>query len=102
MESNSSFANLVFVLAFIATVIGFTAFSQESGDSKSFQKELKSNSDSSGSVERGQNEASKKSDQLDLQLKHLGVKLDQLNIELKKMDFNKIQQEVNNAMKDVD
>src|SRR4051812_9244888 len=102
MEQNSSFAKLVFVLAFIATVIGFTAFSQESGESKSFQKELKSNSDSSGSVERGQNEASKRLQQLDLQLKHLDAKLDHLNVELKNMDFNKIQHEANDAIKDVD
>jgi hypothetical protein len=99
MKSNSSFAKVVYVLAFIATVIGFTAFSQKP-EANPFRKEQQSKGDSSH-TERAFDD-DRRFDQLDIQLKQLDLKLDQLNEELKNLDFSKTEQEIKRAMKDVD
>jgi hypothetical protein len=99
MKSNSSFAKVVYVLAFIATVIGFTAFSQKPA-ADSFRKEQPSKGDSSRAAERAFDD-DRRFDQLDIQLKHLDLKLDQLNAELKNLDLSKTDQELKRAMKEV-
>ena len=73
MKNNScSYIKLVYVLAFIATAIGFSAFSQKPADS--IRKEQPSNADSSRPGPTDNDD--RRLDQLDIQLKQLDLKLD--------------------------
>ncbi|MGI8637766.1 MAG: hypothetical protein ACR2KZ_20385, partial [Segetibacter sp.] len=72
MEKNSSFAKLVFVLALIATIIGFTAFSQTPEGKNDLRKQQSSkNNDTSRSANRKRNDGERGLEQLDIQLKKL-------------------------------
>lgn len=108
--THSSFTKVVFVLALVATIIGFTAFSQEPGKNDSFRKDRPSkNSDTSKLTKRYRNDASRNFDQLDvqldhldLQMKHLDEQMKHLDEQLQHMDFSNVQKEVDLALKDVD
>jgi hypothetical protein len=103
MKGNSSFAKVVYVLALIATIIGFTAFSQKPPDQNSFKKEqLSKDNDTTKNSKRNKNEAVKGFDQLDIELKQLDMHLDQLNDELRNVDFSEVQRHLNEAMKKLD
>lgn len=109
MEKHSLFAKVVYLLAIIATIIGFTAFSQEPGNNNSFRKEQLSKDDSARSDKSTWNDRSGNMDQLDVQLNHLDVQMKHLdeqmkhlNEQMQHLDFSKTQKELDQAMKNLD
>ncbi|HSU49165.1 MAG TPA: hypothetical protein VLJ41_01180 [Segetibacter sp.] len=105
MEKISSFAKLVFVLAFIATAIGIGAFGQTIKEKNNLQKQgLSTNNDTSKNSNRNSNKDDSLMgfDQLDIQLKQLDLHMDQLKAELENLKLDGIQRQIDQAMKKVD
>ncbi|HEX8356507.1 MAG TPA: hypothetical protein VF610_03810 [Segetibacter sp.] len=115
MKTKFSLANLVFVLAFIATVIGFSAFSQQQKDERySFRKE--DSSKQNGSAQSGKRyryESGGDLDKLDLAMKQIDLEMKKLEVEMKKLTINqellvkqfdgdKISQQINESINSMD
>lgn len=99
----NSFAKIVYVLALIAFIIGFAAFSQTPRETNTFRKEQPTKDrDSSTLVKRFRNDDGGNLDQLDIQMKKLDLQMNQLDDQLKKLDFTNIQKQLDIAMKKVD
>lgn len=103
MQNHSSFAKIVYLLALIATIIGFKAFSQKRGENNFYKKEEYSkDQDSSRYSKLFKRDAGSGLDQLDIELKQLDVHIDQLKEQLKNIDFSKTQKQLDAAMQKLD
>lgn len=97
MTHSPSFAKLVFVLAFFATIIGFTAFGQNTRENT-----FKNDQQQKDSLKTNKRlEITGKNDYLDVELKQLDVQMNYLNEEMKNIDFSKAQQQLEKAMQEV-
>ncbi|MDQ6815167.1 MAG: hypothetical protein M3040_15635 [Bacteroidota bacterium] len=103
MAANSSFAKIVYLLALIATIIGFSAFSQPTTPIKPSKKQHHGNYNEKDAADPNyKNDGSTKLDQLDHNLKQLDVQMDQLKNEVQNIDFSKVQKQIDAAMKRLD
>lgn len=103
MEKNSSFAKLVYLLAIIAPIIGFTAFSQTPVDRNANKKEqLSKDNDTTRNSKLNKNETGSGLDQLDMQLKQLDLHMDKLDAELKNLKLEEVQRHLDETMKKLD
>jgi vancomycin resistance protein YoaR len=103
MKQHFSLAKIVFVLAMIVTIIGFSAFSQQKkGDKYSFRQEQETNNDdTTPSRKRNRAESPGDFDKLDMAMRQLETKMKELDIKLNKLDVTLNLKELN-ALKEVD
>ncbi|GEO09526.1 hypothetical protein [Segetibacter aerophilus] len=102
MEKTSSFAKIVYLLALIATIIGFRAFSQKPETNPNRKEQATKDNDTTKSSKRFRYEDNLNSDRLDMELNQLNMNLEQLNERLKNIDFSKAQRQIDQAMKKID
>lgn len=116
MKPCFSFRNLVFALVLIVFAIGYSAFSQNQNRGKdSFRKQqLSKGNDSAASGKRSSDGAGWHLDQLDEQMKQLDIQMknfdkqmenfdsQKFQDELNEVDFEKIDANIEKALKDID
>jgi hypothetical protein len=101
MKQYLSLQKIVFALAFVVLIIGFSAFGQQDKSKKdSFRKQQDSNSGASGKHDR--NGDAYRLDLIDEQMKKLDVEMKKMDIELKKLDLSQIGKDVEESLKKVD
>lgn len=105
MKQYSFYSRLVFVLAFTAIAIGFSAFSQKQQKSQkdSFRQEQSSKDrDTSTPGKHNRNGANWNFDRLDEQMKQLDLQMKNLDIQMKNLNMSKFENEIEEAIKKVD
>jgi hypothetical protein len=104
MKLQSTATKIVLTLAFVALIIGFSAFSQkDKSDRYSFrQQENSSDNDTTTRSKHDRLLTGKDLDRLDAAMKHLDEQMEKLDERMKKMDFSKAEKQADEAMKKVD
>jgi chromosome segregation ATPase len=104
MKLQAHATKIVFALAFIALIIGFSAFSQKDKSGKySFRNENNpSDSDTTTRSKHDRLLTDKEMDRLDAAMKRLDEQMEKLDEKMKHMDFSKTQRDVDDAMKKID
>ena len=104
MKQHFSATRLVFMLASIVIIIGFSAFSQKEKSSRySFRKETDTpNIDTPTPLIHDRYLNVGDMDKIDAAIKKLEQQMERLNEQVNRMDFNKVQKDVNDAMQKVD
>ena len=99
MKPTFNASKLVILLAFIAAVIGFSAFRQPGASrQKSFREGYsRGDEDTTTRSKRNKHENVYNSNLLDEQMKMLDKQLAELDVQLKKMDFSKMSEEITAA-----
>ncbi|HEX8677944.1 MAG TPA: hypothetical protein VF700_12020 [Segetibacter sp.] len=105
MKQEAFFTRMVFVLAFTAIVIGFSAFgqNQQKGSRDSFRKEqLSKDNDTSASGKRNRDRTDWNFDKLEEQMKQLDLQMKNLDHQMKKLDMSEFQIQADEAIKKID
>ena len=103
MKPQFNASKFVMVLAFVAAVIGFSAFRQPGNkQQKTFRDGYaKGDEDTTTRRKRNRYENAYNSNQLDEQMKMLDKEMANLEVQLKKIDFSKMTQEINEKLKNI-
>ncbi|MCW3081451.1 hypothetical protein [Segetibacter sp.] len=91
MEKSSSFARIVYLLALIATIIGFSAFSQSAKKEQQLKENFKAPKNQEGNL-----------DKLDLQMKQLDLQMHKLDQQMKQVDMSKMKLQLEKALQKID
>jgi chromosome segregation ATPase len=104
MKLQSTATKIVFALAFIALIIGFSAFSQKDKSARySFRDE--NNPSGNDTTTRSKHDrllTDQDMDRLDAAMKRLDAQMEKLDEKMKHMDFPKVQHDVDDAMSKID
>jgi hypothetical protein len=104
MKLQSTATKIVLALAFIALIIGFSAFSQKDKSGRySFRQENNpSDNDTTTRSKHDRLLTDKEMDKLDAAMKRLEEQMERLDEKMKHMDFSKTQRDVDDAMSKID